>query len=191
MTTNEIKKAFAFFPQLKKSLWISFFISVFGVLTGYLLPEEIQLKVVGFVTSALSEIHFSFSGIFFNNFRAALIILLGGLLFSVPSVLFAFFNFLMLGVFADYAGGQMGLEVFLSGIWPHGIFELSAIFFTTALALFLTANLTDEKKRQNFGETIRSVLLLFAVLVVPALILAALIEVYVTPLILMSAGVSG
>ncbi len=84
--------------------------------------------------------------------------------------------------------GQTGLSpgLFLAGfVLPHGIFEIPAIIITGALIIRLGLTLVTPNKNYTIGEAwIRTLadwsrLILF--LVIPLLVVAAFLEVFVTP----------
>ena len=75
--------------------------------------------------------------------------------------------------------------VFVTGILPHGIFELSAIFLATAAMLKVGAQLVTPQTDRGLGETLLLSLAdwcrVFVGIVLPLLAIAALVEIYVTP----------
>ena len=80
------------------------------------------------------------------------------------------------------------LLAFAAGILPHGIFELSAIFLATAAMLKIGAQLVTPQGDKSLGEMLLVSLAdwfkIFVGLVLPMLAIAALIEIYVTPLLI-------
>jgi stage II sporulation protein M len=77
--------------------------------------------------------------------------------------------------------------MFVSGILPHGIFELSAVFLAAAAMFRVGAQLVTPQTDKSLGEMLLLSLAdwfrVFIGLVVPLLAIAAVIEVYVTPLL--------
>ncbi len=119
--------------------------------------------------------------------------LLGMVSFGVMSVVLAILPFGILGwVFSQF--GLLGLDpgVFFAALIPHSLVEIPAIFLATAAALRLGAIITH---RLRPGQTIGEVWLAAAAdvvkigvgLVLPMLVLAALIEVVITPLVVQAA----
>ena len=74
--------------------------------------------------------------LFFNNITASLLSMLYGLIPFLPLRARALgTNALMLGAFAAiYQQQGIGLGVYVLGVLPHGIFELSALILSCALA---------------------------------------------------------
>ncbi len=126
--------------------------------------------------------------IFIHNLRAIIL-----------SVTFAIFSFgslslLLLGLPLSIVGflaaqigrvGESPWQFLLAFIVPHGIVELPATLIATAFALRLGAMLIAPPQRLSAGEALLLGLSDFAkvliFLVLPLLLLAAIIEVYVTP----------
>jgi stage II sporulation protein M len=83
--------------------------------------------------------------------------------------------------------GFSPLLMFVSGILPHGIFELTAIFLAAAAMFKVGAQLVTPQTEKSLGEVLLLSLAdwfrVFIGLVVPLLAIAAIIEVYITPLL--------
>ena len=137
--------------------------------------------------------HISASFLFLNNTRAMVAIFLAGLVsFSVLGVLFYMVNIgLIGGVFAIFE--LLGLSpwpIFLAGVLPHGILEIPALMIGSAAVLYLGAALVTPQTGKSMGEVVLMLLAdwtkIFVGVVVPMLALAAVIEAYVTPGILLN-----
>jgi stage II sporulation protein M len=94
-------------------------------------------------------------------------------------------------------GGVMGaanivgfspLLTFIAGVLPHGIFELTAIFLATAAMFKVGAQLVTPQTEKSLGEilllTLADWFRVFVGVVLPLLAIAAVIEVYITPLLI-------
>jgi uncharacterized membrane protein SpoIIM required for sporulation len=94
-------------------------------------------------------------------------------------------------------GGVMGaasivgfspLLTFAAGVLPHGIFELTAIFLATAAMFKVGAQLVTPQTEKSLGEILLLSLAdwfrVFVGVVVPLLAIAAIIEVYITPMLI-------
>ena len=124
--------------------------------------------------------------LFNNNIRANIIILIGGALFSIISVLAIIVNGLLVGFTATIVEPH----VFLVGILPHGIFEIPATLLSLVGALLITkleikliislvaGNLRDELMESNL--IIKDIVLTF-IITLALLVIAAIIEAYITP----------
>jgi uncharacterized membrane protein SpoIIM required for sporulation len=126
-----------------------------------------------------------------QNTRAVIIMFFLGLVsFSVLGMLLYIINIAFIAiVFAgiEYVGLNT-LQVFVAGVLPHGVFEIPALIIAAATILNTGVLLvTPDHKRtigQVFVEGISLFLKLFLGVVLPFLILAALIESFVTPFLL-------
>ena len=142
----------------------------------------------------ISEIRKSISApfLFLNNTRAMTVIFLAGLFsFSVLGILLYMVNISLIG--GIYALLQLlginPLPIFLAGVAPHGIFEIPALMIGSAVVLYIGATLVTPQTGKSMGEVIIELLAdwakIFIGLVVPLLAVAALIEAYITPGILL------
>jgi stage II sporulation protein M len=124
------------------------------------------------------------TAIFLNNsLKTALVIIFGPLLGVVP-IIFLIINGAILGAVIPVSVESKGLWSSLMAIIPHGVFELPAIFLGTSIGIRLglhpirrLAGKADTTLYSEIGYGIR----IFITIIVPLLLLAALIEVFVTP----------
>ena len=126
------------------------------------------------------------TAIFLNNsLKTLLAILLGPLLGLVP-VIFLIVNGAILGAVIPVAIESKGLWHSIMTIVPHGILELPAIFLGTSIGLKLGwhpfRHLAGKADSTFFSELGHGLRLFFSV-ILPLLLVAAAIEVFVTPLI--------
>ena len=130
--------------------------------------------------------------LFLNNLKACLIAMATGL---IP---FLFIPVLVLGVNAAVMGavasmyrmaGMSVVSMYLFGILPHGIFELPAILLSISMGLYLCYCLVKRicEGRYNRGivkEALGNMLRTLLTLIIPLLAIAAVIETYVTPILM-------
>ena len=127
--------------------------------------------------------------LFFNNITASLLSMLYGLIPFLPlSALALGTNALLLGAFAAlYQHHGIGLGVYFIGILPHGIFELPALILSCALGLLICRTGTEKLRKRSDVSFLRRVLdcnRVFLSFVTPLLLVAALVEAYITPALL-------
>lgn len=127
--------------------------------------------------------------LFVHNIRAMMFIILYG---AIP---FIYLPALLLGVNAAGLGfvgahctnNGLSLLVYLAGVLPHGIFELTAVVLSLSAGFYLCEYVTKRIRTKEKGVAIaafsRTAQLLF-LHIAPLLLVAALIEAYVTPAIL-------
>jgi stage II sporulation protein M len=79
----------------------------------------------------------------------------------------------------------VGLRVFLVAVLPHGIFELPAFVISGALGLMLANSIWAETKGGGAAADVAVLLCRkFLILVIPQLLIAAVVEAFITPQIL-------
>ena len=130
--------------------------------------------------------------LFLNNLRACLTTAAIGF---VPFVFWSISPIVLNGALVGVIGAwfiAMGNPPmsFVMGILPHGIFELPAIAMSGALGVCLCIELVrkithSSKARRPFGKTVLQSLKYFGIIVVPCLAIAAIIEAYLTPILMM------
>jgi len=131
--------------------------------------------------------------IFSHNVQAVFGILLVGLVsFSVLGLLFYLIN---IGVVGGLLGvvqiiGLSPLLILSAGLLPHGIFEVPALMLSAASVLRIGAVLVTPQLGKSMGDVIVDLLAdwakIFIGLVIPLLAIAALVETYITPVLLLS-----
>ncbi|NMB35961.1 MAG: stage II sporulation protein M [Firmicutes bacterium] len=126
--------------------------------------------------------------LFFHNLIASLQMTVLGVLLGIPSLLGLFANGALMGSLLMEIGRE-GLPLFsfiAIGILPHGLFELPAFITCAAFGLkigyHLVFPLPQKKRRESLGVIWKEFFTLFP-LITGLLILAASIEVIVTPLL--------
>jgi uncharacterized membrane protein SpoIIM required for sporulation len=129
--------------------------------------------------------------LFLHNARTTVIFLLLGLLsFGTLGLTLFIGNIALVGGVLGAADlvGYSPVLAFAAGILPHGIFELSAIILATAAMLKVGAQLVTPQPDRSLGEILLISLAdwfrIFVGIVLPFLAIAAIIEIYITPLLI-------
>jgi uncharacterized membrane protein SpoIIM required for sporulation len=129
--------------------------------------------------------------LFLHNARTTVVFLLLGLVsFGTLGLALFIGNIALVGAVlgAAHLVDYSPLLAFTAGILPHGIFELTAVFLATAAMLKTGAQLVTPQADKSLGEMVLVSLAdwfrIFVGLVLPLLAIAALIEIYVTPLLI-------
>ncbi len=126
--------------------------------------------------------------LFFNNSTVSFFSLILGLIpFLFLPVFIIISNGTAMGIVSAISTTQ-GLNpfiVFLS-IAPHGVLELPAILYTAAMGIYLSREiikhlLFQEYIQEPFIPLVKKVFITFVGVILPLLVLAALIESFVTP----------
>ncbi|MBI5962081.1 MAG: stage II sporulation protein M [Chloroflexi bacterium] len=159
-------------------------------------PENLEkISNVAFEMPGLEDVKGSISApfLFLNNTRAVTLIFFAGLFsFSVLGVLLYMVNIgLIGGVFALLQ--LLGIQpwpIFLAGVVPHGVFEIPALMIGSAAMLYMGVAIVTPQTGKSMGEVILELLAdwtkIFIGIVVPLLAVAAVIEAYITPVLLVN-----
>jgi uncharacterized membrane protein SpoIIM required for sporulation len=195
--------------QLRTPFLIVTGIAVITVLASYLwvvntvpklidmTPQRVQ-EIQGYLSNNLGNVDVGTLAeqvpapwIFINNVRVTVSFLFAGLI-SFSTLGLALFIVNMAAIGGVLGGATLihfsPLAVFGAAILPHGLFELTAVFLATAAVLKVGAVLVTPQPDKSLGEVFLLSLAdwfrVFVGLVVPLLAFAAVIEVYVTPLVI-------
>ena len=184
-------------------VWLVFFsVLMTGLIYFSLLNEpETLTKVLDSIKDALKEKGLlgiigksSFwvaYKIFLNNLQATLIFTALGLIpFFVGTVVFVSSVAVLLGAtLALTVSKGFEIAIFIKLTAPHGVIELFAVFYGASLGVFLSKQITKKlfpKHREStvpLGFVLKKFIASYALLILPLLALAALIESFVTPLL--------
>ncbi len=193
--------------QLKQSLVIVVVLGLITVFASYAwvvinVPAYIELSpdrmdefrsMVGDNLVSLDQLQDQLPAplLFFYNARTTIVFLLMGLVsFGTLGLTLFLVNFALIGGVLGAANlvGFSPLLTFVVGVLPHGLFELTAVILATAAMLKVGALLVSPNTDKSIGETLLLSLAdwsrVFVGLVIPLLAVAAVIEVYLTPVLI-------
>jgi uncharacterized membrane protein SpoIIM required for sporulation len=182
-------------------------IGLFAIIAGYVWVSSNSPKFIDqFKTEDLStmssfgmgvpvaNVGISFPTIWGHNLEVIIVILLLGLFsFGVLGALVYLLNMGIIGAVLALirAMGASPLKVGVFGILPHGIFEIPALIFASAAILYIGVLLVTPRPQRTLGEVLIEAIADWTKigigLVLPLLTIAAIIETWVTPVLLQSA----
>ena len=113
--------------------------------------------------------------IFMNNGKVALMGLFFGVVLGIFSVLSMSANGFVIGYVLKRVFDMSGITEFWR-LFPHGIFELPAIFISFGLGLKLGMFIFNERKADTLKDRLFLSLLAYIFVILPLLALAAIIE---------------
>lgn len=124
--------------------------------------------------------------IFFNNSLKAFLTILSGLIFGLGPLIFLTINGSLLGMVIKGAVAQHGVVTAVLSLLPHGILELPSIIVSAALGFRLGIVVFQKilRKDVRIKQEIKLNLLLFAAIILPVLLVAAFVEVFITSLLI-------
>ena len=128
----------------------------------------------------------SVPALLWNNLRAMVLSTLYGFIpFLYLPALSMGVNAILLGMVASSVNGQWLLLA--AGILPHGIFELPALCLSLAAGLCLCQNINRYIRKNEKGimkPLLLNILRVTGLVVIPLLVVAAIMESYVTPAVM-------
>ena len=166
----------------------------FAMVAGYYLGDTISLALLEEVMGGLPDLEdFSLIQIFFfivfNNVTKSFFWMVLGVLGGLPPLFFAVINGFFLGHFSYNVALDYSLGFIAAALIPHGVLEIPTILLSSAAGMGLGYALINRLRGQGslrveFGKA----LLLFITKIIPLLILAAVLEVTLTPIVVAVLG---
>ena len=165
---------------------------VLSYIAGRLFPE-IPAAILTYFNEVVADSgivrddgSFSALALFGNNLRAMVLSTLYGFIpFLYLPALSMGVNAILLGMVASSVNGQWLLLA--AGILPHGIFELPALCLSLAAGLCLCQNINRYIRKNEKGimkPLLLNILRVTGLVVIPLLVIAAIMESYVTPAVM-------
>ncbi len=172
---------------------VAFFVfAASGYGLGSLFPGLMDLVVKLFEEKFGNISSFSWPlvwGIFYNNLRASMLVLFGGVVLGIFPIISLMFNGGILGLLVQRVSNisefslWQKIQILFLGLVPHGIVELPVLFFTVALGVKLGTSWlkpgVGQTRKQAFVKSLNPALLYVPALVI-LLFVAAILEVFLT-----------
>lgn len=173
------KRSVAYLREIRLFIFLGVFLFVLSGVTSFVFPSHFTffndtLKQLGQEVEGLGPTQLILF-IFSNNVSSAFFALIFGTALGIMPM----FNALLNGALVGYV---LALSTKLEGfgvIWrlvPHGIFELPAIFISIGMGIYLGMFVFENGKKKAFLYRLRESLNVFAIIVIPLLVIAAIIE---------------
>jgi|TARA_Y100000034_G_scaffold102405_1_gene127250 stage II sporulation protein M len=179
---EEYKKSWNFIKESKNFIYsvigiffvfslIGFFITAPAIIAEQILKfiEELLLKTQGMGHFELIKF------IFFNNVQSSFFGMIFGVFLGIFPIVAVIANGYMLGFVASLVVNSEGISV-LWRLFPHGIFELPAIFISLGLGLKIGTFIFQKKKLESLKKYFLNSLRVFLFIILPLLIIAAIVE---------------
>jgi len=127
--------------------------------------------------------------IFLNNALKSLAALLLGVLFGIAPAVFVMVNGFLIGALAQQLVQTRGLALVLAAFLPHGVLELPSVLISSAIGMRFGHKAVRSLMGQGeLRNELRAGLRFFLRWLVPILLVAAAVEVLVTPIIVRTLG---
>jgi stage II sporulation protein M len=124
--------------------------------------------------------------IFKNNIRNSFMALLLGLGFGIIPFAFAAINGAVLGILIEFFYRKQGAFFVIAAILPHGIIELPMVLISVGIGFRLGhaayLSLMHLKTIYDLSHELKQGIIFYIKIVSPLLLLAAIVESYLTPL---------
>jgi stage II sporulation protein M len=189
MDIREIKN---YLYSLRFYILFSLLIFLFAIVLGWtgakVAPEESKeiLEEMEKLLGPIVEISsfWQFLCVFLNNALTAFSAILFGVAFGIFPLLCVFTNGEILGILAFLSHETLSIPMFLTGILPHGIIEIPVLILAGAAGIKIGKIVIDRifsKKKVEIKKELSSALGLFLKILLPLLLIAAAIEIFITP----------
>jgi len=123
--------------------------------------------------------------ILFNNAFKVLVAMFAGIFFGIAPLYFIYSNGFLLGMVTPLIVKNGSWQLLAAGILPHGIIELSAVLIGATYGLWLGVKMFRLIFfKEPIDDVFKIALLKYVRVIVPMLLLAAIIEAYVTPIVM-------
>jgi stage II sporulation protein M len=172
---KEYKQSFRLLKETKNYIFSIIGLFIFFILVGFLFPapEEISNVLLEYINQLLKMTQdmnvLELGGfIFFNNFFSSLFSMVFGVIFGTISLISTIVNAYLIGFVSLLVVGEEGF-ISLWKLFPHGIFELPAIFISLGLGLRLGLKFIEKKLRVK-KLSIQILILILAMIILPLLL---------------------
>jgi len=154
---------------------------LFSLIGAFLpVPEAIVEQIFRFIEDLLQKTQGMSQGelikfIFFNNIQGSFFGMIFGVVLGIFPIISVIANGYLLGFVASRSV-QIEGALILWRLFPHGIFEIPALFISLGLGLKLGFFIFQKNKIKVFKEYFWNSLRVFIFVIIPLLIIAAIIE---------------
>ena len=166
----------------------------FSLLAGYSLGDKIPQTLLDEIVGSLPDLGefdamMIFLFIVFNNVVKSFVWMILGVIGSFPPLFFAVLNGFFLGHFTYNIALETSIGFTVAALVPHGIIEIPTILLSSAAGMGLGYALINRfRGRGSLRAEMGKALLLFITKIVPFLVISAVVEVTLTPIIVAVLG---
>ena len=199
-TSRSLRPGLFFRRELYKIFWISLVIFFLCWAVSYFVFYSNQDLTAG-LFNTISQMFqengvytesggISFFALLFNNIRAsALMAILGIIPFLFLPAIILGYNAVIIGIACAFSMAMgTGVSFLVLALLPHGIFEIPALILSAALGIYLCKELVKKlvgrSRLASFSGVFLSMLRFYLCVILPLLVVAALVETYITPWLL-------
>jgi stage II sporulation protein M len=179
--TGNFLEAWNFVKQSRNYIYIIIGVFIVSVIMGFVFPApDFIVEIIREIIKKLAEQTGGLNAIelmvfiFWNNLKLSFLGLSLGIVLGIFPVMMSFFNGYVLGFVSKITMREAGIFS-LWRIFPHGIFELPAVFISLGLGIKLGFFIFYSDDR-DFLKFIKKSFFAFIFVVLPLLVVAAVIE---------------
>ncbi len=179
---EQYAQSWKYIKESKKFIYSAIGIFSFFVLMGYFIPVPKSLYdvIIPFIKNLIEQTQGMSQAqliqfIIENNVKSTFIGILSGIVLGVFPAISAIANGYMLG-FVSLLSVKAGGFLTLWKLFPHGIFELPAVFISLGLGIKMGTFIFQKKKIKSFVDYFIKSLKVFLLIIIPLLIIAGIIE---------------
>ncbi len=180
--SENYRESIDYIKESKMFIYSVVFIFFFFALIGFFIPVPPSLNtiIVNFIENLIATTKDMSASqlitfIFFNNVQSSLLGMLFGVFFGVFSVFTTLVNGYLLGFVAKKAVSTEGILI-LWKLFPHGIFELPALFISLGLGIKLGTTIFQKNSLEKLKNYLIKSVKVFLFVIIPLLFIAAIIE---------------
>jgi len=186
---NEYKESWKYVKESKIFIYFAIAIFVFFLALGFFVPapqpiyDQIMNYINGLLTQTKDLSQFQLiTFIISNNVQNTFLSIALGIVLGIFPIINTMINGYMLGFVSLMSVNNGGL-ITLWKLFPHGIFELPAVFISLGLGLKMGVFIFKKEKLKTFKNYAVNSFRVFLLIVIPLLIIAGIIEGTVIALI--------
>jgi len=179
---NNYLQSWKYLKEARNFIYAIMIIFFVFVLVGFFIPAPnfIVEQILEFISELIEKTQYMsqwelIKFIFLNNLQASFFGVILGIFLGIFPIIIAVANGYILGFVSLISVMNEGGSI-LWKLFPHGIFELPAIFISLGLGLKLGSFIFQKKKFNLFKEYFWNSIRVFLFIVIPLLIIAAIIE---------------
>src|SRR4030042_1104115 len=179
---EEYKKCWEYIRESKKFIYAVVGLFLLSVLIGFFVPvsESIYDQIMTYIRELLKQTEGMSAFrliwvIIFNNVRSTIFSIVLGIFFGIYPVISTLANGYLLGFVSSVSVSGAGVAS-LWRLFPHGIFELPAVFISLGLGIKMGMFIFQKNKMESFKNYLINSLKVFLLIVIPLLIIAGIIE---------------
>ncbi len=176
------KESWNYIKDSRKFIYAVIIIFLFFSLLGFFVPVpgSLEKQILKFIqdllaqTKGMSQFEL-IKFIFFNNVQTSFTGIIFGMVLGAFPVIITLANGYLLGFVASKTVAGNGIFI-LWRLFPHGIFELPALFISLGLGLKMGTFLFQKDKITSFKSYLINSIKVFFLIVIPLFLIAAIIE---------------